>query len=208
MTNDFSWEHLLEKFENVSFPKRHGTEDELPEVPSFVEACIEMGRFFNILGRAFSFVQKDILSKSTIVREYYQKEKPSNGNCSSHLNSIGSSMNVLDSLQEIIEREIATGSCVNEQHASCSRTVLRLLWATHFLYVLVQKLTQDEQTPLRYCVREAYDSALKEHHSWAVEKAVYAALVFLPSREFFYKKIGIDTEKREMYMQRGDKALG
>lgn len=152
---------------------------------------MEMAKFFNILGRAFSFVQSDILSKAKIVESYGEKFRPEKG-----------------SLQEIIEAELANGTCSVNQPPSCSRTVLRLLWATHFLHVLVQKLTKNETTPLRSCIREAYDIALKDHHSWAIQKAVHAALVFLPSREFFYKKIGVDTSKRDSYMKRGDAALG
>jgi len=162
----FTWEQLLEKFEAVEFPQRNGKQDELPEVSSFVEACMEMAKFFNILGRAFSFVQSDILSKAKIVESYGEKFRPEKG-----------------SLQEIIEAELANGvlllcypvflymnvvqgTCSVNQPPSCSRTVLRLLWATHFLHVLVQKLTKNETTPLRSCIREAYDIALKDHHSW------------------------------------------
>ncbi|GJQ10848.1 hypothetical protein GpartN1_g2639.t1 [Galdieria partita] len=187
----FTWEQLLEKFEAVEFPERHGKQDELPQVSSFVEACLEMGKFFNLLGRAFSFVQKDIFSKAKIVQDYGERLLPEKG-----------------SLQEIVEQELSNGACAVNEPPSCSRTVLRLLWATHFLYVLVQKLTLDETTPLRSCIREAYDVALKEHHSWAIQKTVHAALVFLPSREFFYRKIGVDIHKRDSYMKRGDKALG
>jgi len=43
----FTWEQLLEKFEAVEFPQRNGKQDELPEVSSFVEACMEMAKFFS-----------------------------------------------------------------------------------------------------------------------------------------------------------------
>lgn len=94
---------------------------------------------------------------------------------------------------------------------SCSRTLLRLMWALKFSNYLLEGLgkTSDPESgladgdrTLKWAVGRAYDSALAEHHSWAVRRSVKTACTLLPTTEAFMNRVGVDLKRSEGYISR------
>lgn len=181
----FDLGRLVSSFEQVTFPIEDAhqcAEGGLPHTAKFLDAMSEVVLLFDHLGTAFTFVRRDIESKTFILRTYAQ-EHPSR----------------FPDLQTAVNCELAEGTVAEKPPPSAARTLLRLMWALKFIDVLLARLRetldpncnfQSGERTLRAAVSVAYDSALAEHHSWALRRTVRTALTVLPSMESFVKKIG------------------
>mmetsp|Transcript_6292 Transcript_6292/g.18995 ORF Transcript_6292/g.18995 Transcript_6292/m.18995 type:complete len:211 (-) Transcript_6292:1402-2034(-) len=189
----FSFESLLLAFEQVKF--RSDAASALPEAEGFIAAMAQVGQLFDHLGTGFGFVRKDIESKVAVVKEVFQRDPERNAD-----------------LQTVVEEEVQAGKAQSRNPPSVARTVLRLMWAEKFLYILMNKIGDAVQPgshmTLRSCVGTAYDNALKEHHGWVVQKAAHAAMLLLPDIDSFLNKLNVDRSKRGEYLERIDRSLG
>uniref|UniRef100_A0A7S1XFN3 Glycolipid transfer protein domain-containing protein n=1 Tax=Compsopogon caeruleus TaxID=31354 RepID=A0A7S1XFN3_9RHOD len=190
---EFNFETMLEAFERVKF-KYDGLAS-LPDTEGFFLAMNQVALLFDHLGGGFVFVRRDILEKTSILKTHFLANPEENA-----------------SLQDVVERELRSETAdVKSDPPSAARTLLRMMWAAKFIYLLMRELEKSYQpgntSTLRDAVELAYDEALSEHHSWIVRKAVGAAMLLLPSKEVFLAKLGVQISKREEYMTRVERSL-
>mmetsp|Transcript_40662 Transcript_40662/g.161238 ORF Transcript_40662/g.161238 Transcript_40662/m.161238 type:complete len:212 (-) Transcript_40662:1254-1889(-) len=189
----FDFERMLRAFEAITFEK--DAENSLPDSEPFTGAMENVGMLFEHLGTGFGFIKKDIETKTAIVREFTMQDPVRN-----------------KSLQDVVERELAEKKARIKKPPSISRTVLRLMWATRFLYILMGRIGQavqpESKMTLRDCVSHAYDTALKANHGFLIQKAAGAAMLLLPDIDTFLTKLKVDKSKRDEYLKRIEDHLG
>lgn len=190
---DFDFERMLSAFENVSF--KYPGPASLPDTQAFFEAMQEVSLLFDSLGAGFIFVRRDINEKTSILRDYFLKSPVENA-----------------SLQDLVLRELTNETAyVKSDPPSAARTLLRMMWAVKFLYILMHELAKaylpGSKSTLKDAVELAYDQALSEHHGWVIRKAVAAAMLLLPSKEDFLAKLGVEVSKRDEYLTRVEKSF-
>ncbi|OSX70999.1 hypothetical protein BU14_0617s0004 [Porphyra umbilicalis] len=194
-TPAFDFVRMVTAFEALTWSQDARTGGRLPDAAPFLAAMSEVALLFDQLGTGFGFVRKDITSKVAILR--------------SHL---AAAPDTYRSLQTGVTAEAAAGTAAVTSPPSAARTLLRLLWATKFLAVLMAELgsayTPGSTKTLRDAVGKAYGAALRPHHSWVVAKGVAAALLLLPSKEVFLTKVGVDLARREELLRRVDAVFG
>mmetsp|Transcript_17554 Transcript_17554/g.30537 ORF Transcript_17554/g.30537 Transcript_17554/m.30537 type:complete len:220 (-) Transcript_17554:29-688(-) len=183
----FDFERMLVAFECVQFT-RDG-EAALPDTISFLDAMNEVTLLFDHLGTGFGFVRADVESKSKILQDYYDAKPEEN-----------------KLLDDMIQTEIKNDTIRKKPPPSAGRTLLRLMWATKFLYTLMHDLKEayepNSTKTLKSAVSHAYDVALAEHHGWLIRKGVGVAVNLLPNKDSFIAGLGVKMEKREEYLQR------
>lgn len=107
------------------------------------------------------------------------------------------------SLQMMVQAEVeelGVAAAATGKSGSSAAATLALLWLARFLRVLERFLaatSADPAAPLSACITDAYDSALKPHHTWVTQSVIGKALKFSPSREEFYCKLGADRRAVE-----------
>lgn len=186
----FDFERMTCCFEKIDEEYR-ACQRPLPATASFVTAMREVVKLFETLGSAFSFVKKDMDLKIGIIASYAQTDP-------THF----------EQLHDGVEYELRTNSARIEPGApaSCSRTLLRLMWALKFADVLLGGLRKafDEklnlppcERTLKWVVNRAYEDALAEHHSWTIRRAVKSACVLLPSKESFVIRVRLTPAQRD-----------
>jgi len=106
----------------------------------------------------------------------------------------------------MVEREMAAKE--DRTPASGSRTLLRLMWGSQFIRVLLKELGSDDSLTTKEALRSAYDKVLAPHHSWLIRKAVGAALYLAPERNAFLAKLGVDMDRKDEYLTRIEASLG
>lgn len=181
----FNFGRMVSAFEAVTFPTSADVCREsggLPDTQSFLSAMDEVILLFDHLGSAFTFVRRDISSKTQILLQYAD-----------------ASPSLYRDLECAVNAEIEAGTADLKPPPSGARTLLRLMWALKFIDVLLGHLREAmkpnskipvEERTLRAAVSVAYERALAEHHSWALRKTVRTALALLPTMETFVSKIG------------------
>jgi hypothetical protein len=209
----FDFEKMVCAFEAVSFgdplppAERPPPPPRLPLARPFLAAMSEVALLFDHLGTGFSFVRRDISAKVAVMHAHTP---------------------AADDLSDMILAEHpADGSAgvVPAGAPPATRTLLRLMWATRFLDVLMHELAASfaadsasesgvsesddgrgaaaaRTRTLRDAVSRAYDVALAKHHSWGVRRTVAAAVYLLPSKEAFVEKLGVDLSRRDEYLAR------
>lgn len=84
--------------------------------------------------------------------------------------------------------------------------MLRKRWTASIPSISLLSSADQQQQPatitLRDAVTKAYEIALSQHHPWSIRRAVYAAVIVLPSKEDFASKMGISESQREQYFSR------
>lgn len=182
------FERIQQEYENTGY--------ELPSTSLFVTAMREVVKLFVTLGSAFTFVKRDLDIKIDIIATYARDD-------ASHFAQ----------LQQAVEYELSLNIARMEAggRISCSRTLLRLMWALKFADLLLYglkrafddnlKLLASERT-LKYAVNHAYENALAEHHSWAIRRTVKSACLLLPTKESFMQRFGINDDARDSVLTR------
>lgn len=196
----FDFERMTHAFELIDAEYRTPSprpKRPLPSTARFLSAMSEVLALFETLGSAFTFVKRDIEKKLAIISHYAQRDP-------THFSD----------LNDAVEFEIHTGALRVKQAdgtPSCSRTLLRLLWALKFSDYLLEGLGKtfdhksglaDVDRTLKWAVARAYDVALAEHHSWTLRKSVKSACLLLPTKESFMDRVGIDLDRREEFISR------
>lgn len=214
----FDFERMLEAFEAVNYADGQPTAaactlpPRLPYSKPFLLAMNEVALLFESLGSGFGFVRRDIASKVAILHAHTP---------------------VAEDLTDAVLAEHPVDGrkgIVSSPGPAATRTLLRLMWACRFLDVLMNELmasfaadsasesgasesddgrraASDNSRTLRDAVSRAYDVALREHHSWAIRRAVSAAVYLLPSKELFVEKLGVDLSRRDEYFLRINESI-
>lgn len=196
----FDFERMTRSFELIEAEYRAPStrpKRPLPSTARFLSAMGEVLALFETLGSAFTFVKRDVEKKVAIIARYAQNDP-------AHFSD----------LNDAVEYEIKMNTLRVKQPdgtPSCSRTLLRLMWALNFSDYLLDGLgkTSDPKSvlaesdrTLKWAVARAYDVALAEHHSWAIRRSVKTACTLLPSKEAFMDRLGIGLEKSEEFISR------
>lgn len=97
-------------------------------------------------------------------------------------------------LEEIILNEIERGvERAGKKAAPAARTLLRVVWFVDMLSMLLLILGENENAELKSACSKAYDETLSKHHRWIIRKTFHAAMAFLPSRQEFCEKTGLQN---------------
>jgi Glycolipid transfer protein (GLTP) len=211
----FEFEKMVTAFEAVLFVDAPDSSDpRLPLAAPFLDAMCEVALLFDHLGGGFAFVRRDIASKVALLRAHAPAD---------------------DDLTAAVTAEFTVGSRRPQKNdpPTATRTLLRLMWATQFIDVLLRELAaafaaesgSDVSSEvseggllarrgaelrigtLREAVAAAYEESLAPHHSWGIKRTVNAACYLLPSKEVFVEKLGVDLSKRNEYFRRIDASL-
>jgi len=151
------------------------------EVPTlgFTSSYREITKMFDLLGKPFIFVRKDVVSKIMIIEEIYHKDNQHNS-----------------TIQQMIKHEVDTGTTNTPDLRSGSRTVLRLFRALSFISLLLKTLITERQSDLASIVTKSYHATLAPYHTWMVRKLVGLSTYALPTRETFVQTIGLPADER------------
>jgi len=151
------------------------------EVPTigFTSSYREITKLFDLLGKPFVFVRKDVVSKIMIIEEIYNKDTQHN-----------------TTIQKMIKHEVDTGTTNTPDLRSGSRTVLRLFRALSFISLLLKTLITERQLDLGSVVTKSYNATLSPFHTWMVRKLVGLSTYALPTRETFVQTIGLPADER------------
>jgi len=209
----FSFERMLERFEAIRFRdgKSAGEANDaaLPLAEPYLDAMDEVTLLFDHLGTGFGFVRADVESKTAIMREHVAKLTSGDGAAKDTPAAVNTA------LEELVEREMAAGTTrQNKPPAgpSAARTLLRLMWATKFLAVLMEELAAayapGSKATLKSCVSNAYAAALAEHHGRAIRMGVAVAVNLLPHKDAFVASLGVAVERRDEYLARVQRSFG
>ncbi|XP_039250722.2 ceramide-1-phosphate transfer protein-like isoform X2 [Styela clava] len=182
----FSLVNLSEKFVRCAT-----TENKVEvDMDACLEAWHELIRFLNAMGKAFSFVSSDVVSKVEILEGFRKSEAKENY-------ETVEKMMAYEKKENLINYEEAPSSKVK---ASGSRTLLRLHRALKFLLLFLEKLAKNEEDgKVSLMGYKAYHaSPMAKYHPWIVRKAVGIAVYMLPDREKFIKQLCQDLTEEEL----------
>ena len=136
-----------------------------------------------MFGTVFGFVSSDVEEKIGILRDYRKSEVSDK----------------YESVQKMLEYEVANKLTDNKKKASGARTLLRLHRALEFISALLEKI-RDTDNKAKFSTEAvaAYDATLAKHHPWLVKKGVHVAMMMLPSRPDLLKKMSLDDTEEKM----------
>ncbi|CAG9537770.1 unnamed protein product [Cercopithifilaria johnstoni] len=156
--SDFDVNLITELFENSLV----GDND--VSLPLYIDAYRQINKFFPLLSKGFSFVEKDLLEKEKILHELHAADP-------AHYDTVNS----------MVSWECRSGAPSEKG----SRTLLRLHRALLFIVDFLKNLKDSrEGDQISALCQESYDSTLSKHHSWIVRKLVGVAIHFLSSRDY------------------------
>ena len=75
------------------------------------------------------------------------------------------------------------------KYCSVARTVVRLWWLFKFVVALFENIVDQPTYDMVKCCKEAYKTALAEHHPWALKNAAKVAMGLVGSRDGVGKKL-------------------
>jgi len=180
----FSFENLALSFKSLSVETVKL--DAVPMV-AFIQTYKELIKLFDVLGRGFSFVKTDLVSKITILEEFAQKE---NGK--------------FDTVEKLVHYEVESKILVvldsKGYNISGSRTLVRLVRALDFIQLFMKYIEEKTDHELGQCCRIAYDETLANYHGWAIRKAASVAFYLLPTKKDFVKQIYPTSPSEEKTM--------
>mmetsp|Transcript_3430 Transcript_3430/g.7417 ORF Transcript_3430/g.7417 Transcript_3430/m.7417 type:complete len:238 (-) Transcript_3430:2332-3045(-) len=204
----FSFERMLQCFEAIRFARSTAASEHdnhtpgLPLAEPFLDAMDEVTLLFDHLGTGFGFVRADVESKTAIMRGHI-------------VNHDGPESDSATPLEDLVQGEISARTIVHNKPPlgpSAGRTLLRLMWATKFLSVLMEELakayTPGSKLTLKACVSKAYNEALAEHHARAIRLGVSVAVNLLPNKDSFVANLGVAVERRDEYLARVQRSFG
>mmetsp|Transcript_12435 Transcript_12435/g.34897 ORF Transcript_12435/g.34897 Transcript_12435/m.34897 type:complete len:222 (-) Transcript_12435:268-933(-) len=155
---------LIEAFESVALCK----EGDLTRIDTakFAAACEPILDAFSLMGTVLSWAKPDFEGKRQSIEKAAAK---------------------FTWLDEIVDSDKKAGTLgVKDSNA---RNLHRLKCGVHFVVVMLEQLCSSKTITVRDAASHAYAKALQPIHNWAVQAAVQASLLTLPSREFFLKSI-------------------
>jgi Glycolipid transfer protein (GLTP) len=196
----FEFDNLVCAFEAVSFDYRSGPDGPaLPKTKGFMTAMSEVSLFFEVLGTGFTFVRRDISSKVAVIEAH----RPFHDDLTDAV------------LADVKDGVAGPSAPEGAEDPTVTRTLLRLMWATRFIEVLMRELARtytpapgDAEVTLYDAVSTAYSEALADKHPWGLRRAVAAALYLLPTKDVFVQKLHIDSSRFEEYLKRLNGSLG
>jgi Glycolipid transfer protein (GLTP) len=224
----FEFEKMVAAFEAVQCAS--GWDNDAPRLPlaePFLDAMCEVAQLFDHLGGGFTFVRRDIAAKVAILRAHLPAAADLTTTVEAELAS-----GIAGAAGKDSGKVWRKGAATLQEPPTATRTLLRLMWATRFIDVLLRELSASFAAEsgsdvssevsldgggkgrsglrigtLREAVCTAYDEALAPHHSWTVRRTVAAACYLLPSKEIFVDKLGVDLSRRDEYFRRVDASL-
>lgn len=238
----FDFEKMICAFEAVTFVMDDGVRDgkpqstlnaaspALPRATPFLDAMGEVALLFDHLGSGFAFVRRDIVTKISFLREHCKHTPDLTDAVLAEIAVMGGPPAKMRRAAKTAKASKVDGPALSP---SATRTLLRLMWATRFIDVLMNELaiafqsysvassgseesdngvkrtgSKHVSTTLRDAVSVAYEVSLSEHHSWAIRRAVSAATYLLPSKEAFVQKLDIDVDRRDEFLSRINTSVG
>ena len=144
---------------------------------AYIEASFATTTIFNLLGSIVSSVSKDIQSNANKLKKAAGDSK--------------------GTLENVIQAEITAAGGDAKKAAKEGSAALALLWLARYLRlvdVMLTAMLRDPERPLRDCIYEGYEAALKPHHPFLTRKALGAAILAAPNRQFFYTKLESDAD--------------
>ncbi|VDK71943.1 unnamed protein product [Onchocerca ochengi] len=138
-------------------------------LPLYVDAYRQINKFFSLLSKGFSFVEKDLLEKQKILHELHVVDP-------AHYDTVNS----------MVSWECRSGAPSEKG----SRTLLRLHRALLFIVDFLKNLKDScEGDEISALCQLSYNSTLSKYHSWIVRKLVGAATHLLASRDYMLNAI-------------------
>jgi Glycolipid transfer protein (GLTP) len=108
-------------------------------------------------------------------------------------NPIAYSYNIFQIIEAEVREEAHTGS------SSCTKGLLWLKRAMEFLVGILQELNTHRDVSMNEAVSRAYAATLQPFHGWIVGSTFTLAFKFVPSREAFFEKLGIDENAEDHF---------
>ncbi|OCH96287.1 glycolipid transfer protein [Obba rivulosa] len=146
------------------------------DTPAFLDASADFIHMFDLIGNGvFGFVQHDLRSNLGGVRKQYEAasgESPT--------------------LEKLVVHEVSTG----HRHATACLT--RLIRGLLFTCQALQNMQKDHSAELHACLKRSYDTNLKHHHTFIIRSAVSVAILAVPSRRDFYKRLMQDGSSENL----------
>ena len=68
-----------------------------------------------------------------------------------------------------------------ENYISSARTLFRMLWLSHFLQEVFERLNADRENSFAHLGSEAYNAAFGEYHGWMIRASVKTGILMAPS---------------------------
>lgn len=179
-----------------------------------------VSRFMDALGPMVGLISKEIVSKTSIIRQLAaatEEEDPEAelGPGSHSVNPVGTEAGpksgsgsespahreAYRSVRSMIWVELDRGTVdFHRQTESGCRTLLRLHRALLWLKLFLEKLAENAvaggrlRSPSELC-REAYKNTLANYHSWFVRRAAELAFIAMPERGFFFKLVCVQDQE-------------
>eukprot|EP00118_Oscarella_pearsei_P011825 m.82460 g.82460 ORF g.82460 m.82460 type:complete len:677 (+) comp36292_c0_seq5:1162-3192(+) len=161
------------KFEDVNMDSEHNV-----STPNFLVACDGIAAFLNILGgTAFIPVKSDINGNIAKLRKKYQTNP-----------------NKFQTLQQIVNDELATNTCTAKNSATDA-----LLWlkrGLEFIHLFLIEVVHGQQD-LSVAAGNAYGRTLRRFHGWIVRGVFSLAVKAVPYRKDFMKTLGMPEGETE-----------
>ncbi|VBB31936.1 unnamed protein product [Acanthocheilonema viteae] len=133
-------------------------------LPLYIDAYRQINKFFPLLGKGFSFVEKDLLEKEKILHELHATDPVH-----------------YDTVNSMVSWECRSGASSEKVTTTLLRLHRALLFVIDFLKNLKDSREGDQISAL---CQASYDNTLSKHHSWFVRKLVGMATHLLASRDY------------------------
>eukprot|EP00331_Platyophrya_macrostoma_P032096 CAMPEP_0176443614 /NCGR_PEP_ID=MMETSP0127-20121128/22543_1 /TAXON_ID=938130 /ORGANISM="Platyophrya macrostoma, Strain WH" /LENGTH=228 /DNA_ID=CAMNT_0017828907 /DNA_START=92 /DNA_END=778 /DNA_ORIENTATION=- len=162
--------------------------NENPEIDceAFCLVLLEFVKIINEMSSALSIAFKDITSKVAILRNNYKVNPEWEGPLIPFIKK--EMENKLDILNSENNKK-HTKDPKYEKYESSARTVLRMLWFTEFLSIMLARLGTDPKKAASDAAKEAYEKALGPHHPFMLRQAAKVAMLAAPGRKTFNTKL-------------------
>ncbi|VDO22611.1 unnamed protein product [Brugia timori] len=171
--SEFDIDLVTELFEKSLF----GDND--VSLPLYIDAYRQINKFFSLLNKGFSFVEKDLLEKEKILHELHVADP-------AHYDTVNS----------MVSWECRLGAPFEKG----SRTLLRLHRALLFIVDFLKNLKDSrEEDQISMLCQASYDGTLSKYHSWIVRKLVGVAAHLLASRDCMLNAIISGRSSRHEY---------
>lgn len=161
--HDFDLEMVLEALKKC--PVGNGDVDLRQYLVAYNELC----RFFQLTGRLFGFVAKDLEHKISII------EKKQQGDQGQHYVTA----------EKMIQYELEVSvTQATDAKPLGTRTLLRLHWALEFILQFMSRISKcSDHDKTSKIATEVYEQTLSKHHPWLTRKMAAIAVYLLPSRK-------------------------
>ncbi|ELU10794.1 hypothetical protein CAPTEDRAFT_174770 [Capitella teleta] len=166
-SNDFDLERVLTCFKRCTSASADGS----LVMRDYIDAFRELCRFFELTGRLFGFVARDLQGKINVMEHHLNSKK------AHHYSTI----------QDMVAFETAT--CLtdhkhNNKIPNGCRTLLRLHRSFQFILQFMHELSlSEDESSVAAIAGDVYRETLARHHPWVIQKMAALALYALPCRK-------------------------